>query len=46
VIKKSEKILKYKDLTTEIKRKWNVKAKEMPVIMGTNGAIWNHTDNT
>ena len=35
VIKKeSEKILKYKDLTTEIQCMWNMKAKVMPVILG------------
>jgi hypothetical protein len=34
VIKKeAEKILKYKDLTTETQRKWNVKTKVMPVII-------------
>jgi len=44
--KKAEKILKYEDLTTEIKRKWNVTAKEIPITMGTTGTISNHTDNT
>ena len=36
VIKKeAEKILTYKDLTTEIQRMWNVKTKVIPVIIGT-----------
>ena len=35
VIKKeAEKILKYKDLTIEIKCIWNVKTREIPVIIG------------
>jgi uncharacterized membrane protein len=32
--KEAEKILKYKELTTEIQRIWNVKTKVIPVIMG------------
>jgi len=40
VIKKdAEKILKYKDLTTDIKRMWNVKTKVIPVIIGATGTI-------
>ena len=40
VIKKeAEKILKYKDLTVEIQRMWNVKSKVIPVIIGTTGTI-------
>ena len=40
VIKKeAEKILKYKDLTTEIQRVWNIKARVIPVIIGATGTI-------
>ena len=39
VIKKTEKILKYKDLTLEIQRMWNVKTKVIPVIIGATGTI-------
>ena len=37
--KEAEKILKYKNLTTEIQRMWNVKTKAIPVIIGATGAI-------
>ena len=40
VIKKeAEKILKYKDLTTEIECMWNVKTQVIPAIIGATGNI-------
>ena len=37
--KEDEKILKYKDLTVEIQRMWNVKTNVIPVIIGATGTI-------
>jgi len=37
--KEDEKTLKYKDLTTEIQRMWNVNTKVIPVIAGATGTI-------
>jgi hypothetical protein len=37
--KQAEKILKYKDLTIEMQRMWNVKTKVIPVIIGATGTI-------
>jgi hypothetical protein len=40
VIKKEvEEVLKYKDLTIEIQRMWNVKTKVTVVIIGATGTI-------
>jgi hypothetical protein len=37
--KEAEKILKYKDLTIEMQRMWNVKTRVIPVIIGATGTI-------
>jgi hypothetical protein len=37
--KETEKILKYKDLVTEIQPMWKVKATMIPVIIGATGTI-------
>ena len=37
--KEAEKILKYKELTIEIKRVWNVKTNVISVIIGATGTI-------
>jgi len=39
--KEAEKILKYKNLTIEIQRMWNVKTKMIPVIIGATGTVSN-----
>jgi hypothetical protein len=36
---KTEKILKYEDLTIEIQRMWNVETKVIPIIKGATGTI-------
>ena len=39
ILKKTKKILKYKDVTIEIQRMWNVKTNVIPVIIGATGTI-------
>jgi hypothetical protein len=47
VIKKgAEKILKCKDLITEIQRMWSVKAIVIPVVIGRLEPFQNHSDST
>jgi hypothetical protein len=37
--REAEKILKYKDLTREIQRIWNVETKVIPVTIGAPGTV-------
>ena len=37
--KEAKKILKYTDLTVEIQRMWNVKARMIPVVIGATETI-------
>ena len=47
VIKKgAKKILKYKNLSTEIQCTWNLKAKVIPIIIGRLEPSQNHSNST
>jgi hypothetical protein len=46
MIKKVEKILKYKDLSFEIQRMWNVKTKVIAVTIGQLEPSHHHSENT
>jgi uncharacterized protein YlxP (DUF503 family) len=47
VIKKeAKKVLKYRDLTTEIQCMQNVKSEVIPIIIWENGTSQNHSENT
>ena len=41
--KEAQKIIKHKDLATEIQRTWNVKTKVITVIIGATGTISENT---
>ena len=44
--KEADMILKYKNLTIEMQRMWNVKTKVMPVTIGATGTIQSQSENT